>query len=71
MINRLLVKPLTTLLAQQAAVGLLGPRQVGKTTLALAIAETRPAVYLDLEAPSHLARLAEPELYLMRRNTSW
>jgi hypothetical protein len=37
---------------------------VGKTTLALVIAATRPAVYLDLEAPSHLAKLAEPELYL-------
>ena len=64
MIERLLLQPLTTLLSQHAAVGLLGPRQVGKTTLALAIAATRPAVYLDLEIPSQLAKLAEPELYL-------
>lgn len=64
MIERLLLQPLVTLLSQQAAVGLLGPRQVGKTTLALAIAATRPSVYLDLEAPSDLAKLAEPELYL-------
>jgi predicted AAA+ superfamily ATPase len=64
MIERMLLQPLLTLLSQQAAVGLLGPRQVGKTTLALVIAATRPAVYLDLEAPSHLAKLAEPELYL-------
>jgi len=42
---------------------LTGPRQVGKTTLALEIAEERKAVYLDLEAEADRARLAEPELY--------
>jgi predicted AAA+ superfamily ATPase len=40
-----------------------GPRQVGKTTLALEVAERRPATYLDLESESDRARLAEPELY--------
>lgn len=44
-------------------VGLLGPRQVGKTTLALEIARKRPAVYLDLETPSDRAKLADPELF--------
>ena len=46
--------------------GLLGPRQVGKTTLALRFAgELGPkAVYLDLELPSHRAKLSDPELYL-------
>ena len=52
------------LLSRNAAVGLLGPRQVGKTTLARAIAEQQPSVYLDLEARADRARLAEPELYL-------
>lgn len=33
----------------EAAVGLLGPRQAGKTTLALQIASSRPSVYVDLE----------------------
>lgn len=42
---------------------LTGPRQVGKTTLALELAEERQAVYLDLESESDRARLAEPELY--------
>lgn len=42
---------------------LTGPRQVGKTTLALKIAEGRPAIYLDLESEGDRARLAEPELY--------
>lgn len=42
---------------------LTGPRQVGKTTLALAVAEGRDATYLDLESETDRARLAEPELY--------
>jgi uncharacterized protein len=55
---------LTDLLDQQAAVVLLGPRQVGKTTLALQVAEGRPAVYLDLESEADRLRLSEPALYL-------
>ena len=51
-------------LARQAAVGLIGPRQVGKTTLALAVAAGRPSVYLDLESPADRDRLSAPELYL-------
>jgi predicted AAA+ superfamily ATPase len=43
---------------------LTGPRQVGKTTLALAVADGRSATYLDLESEADRARLAEPELYL-------
>lgn len=31
------------------AVALMGPRQVGKTTLAMEVSQTRPSVYLDLE----------------------
>lgn len=51
-------------LARQAAVALLGPRQVGKTTLALEIAEDREAIYLDLEDSSDRAKLQNPALYL-------
>ena len=51
-------------LDQDPAVVLIGPRQVGKTTLALEIAEDRASVYLDLESNADLAKLAEPELYL-------
>jgi predicted AAA+ superfamily ATPase len=64
MITRRLVPALTSALAEAPAVALLGPRQVGKTTLALELARTRPAVYLDLESESDRARLSEPELYL-------
>ena len=53
------------LLGQFPVVVLIGPRQVGKTTLAKAYLEGHPsAVYLDLELPSDLAKLQEPELYL-------
>ena len=51
-------------LSEAPAVALLGPRQVGKTTLALEIADTRPSIYLDLESEADRAKLAEPELYL-------
>lgn len=43
---------------------LLGPRQAGKTTLALEVAGTQRAVYLDLESEADRAKLANPELYL-------
>ena len=51
-------------LTRQAAVALLGPRQAGKTTLALEIARTRDAVYLDLENGDDRGRLSEPNLFL-------
>ena len=51
-------------LASSPAVALLGPRQVGKTTLAHEIGETRPSIYLDLESASDRARLTDPEAYL-------
>jgi uncharacterized protein len=52
-----------SLLTESPAVVLLGPRQVGKTTLALEVADERPSVYLDLESAGDRARIAEPELY--------
>lgn len=63
MIDRRLRKPLTWLLDHAPAVGLLGPRQAGKTTLALEIVGERPAVYLDLESPADRTRLSDPERY--------
>jgi predicted AAA+ superfamily ATPase len=58
---------LRKLLQQFPAVALLGPRQVGKTTLAHSLAELgEQALYLDLELPSDRAKMIEPELYLAR-----
>ena len=51
-------------LDQFPAVALLGPRQVGKTTLAELIAEKRPSVYLDLEDAGDRAKLSDAALYL-------
>jgi hypothetical protein len=64
MIPRRLVSALASALSEAPAVALLGPRQVGKTTLALELAHTRPVVYLDLESEADRAKLSEPELYL-------
>ena len=51
-------------LKQSPAVVLLGPRQVGKTTLAMAVAAQHPgAVVLDLERESDRAALDRPELF--------
>ena len=59
---------LSTALSEAPAVALLGPRQAGKTTLALEVAKTRPSLYLDLESGGDRAKLAEPELYLAQHD---
>ncbi|MGO4676061.1 ATP-binding protein [Bosea sp. 2YAB26] len=64
MIPRRIASELTHLIDSYPAVALLGPRQVGKTTLAHEIGETRPSIYLDLESDADRAKLTEPELYL-------
>jgi predicted AAA+ superfamily ATPase len=65
MLPRALNDALLESLSQFPAVALLGPRQAGKTTLALDLAGSLPeSVYLDLERPADLAKLADPELLL-------
>lgn len=46
------------------AVGLLGPRQVGKTTLVKNLKLDRESIYLDLEKASDRAKLIDAELFL-------
>jgi len=41
-----------------------GPRQCGKSTLARKITKTRDTVYLDLERPGDIRKLAEPQWFL-------
>lgn len=51
------------------AVALLGPRQVGKTTLARQLQKVIPkeSVYLDLESPEDYQKLSNLENYLVQR----
>lgn len=66
MIQRRLLAELRDTLQETPAVVLLGPRQVGKTTLAHAIErEARGrALYLDLERDGDLRRLTDADTYL-------
>jgi uncharacterized protein len=64
MITRQKRHELVALLDQFPAVALLGPRQIGKTTLALELGDTRPSLYLDLEDEADRAKLASPAHYL-------
>ena len=64
MFERQALKSVEYGLSHQAAVALLGPRQVGKTTLAHHVAEGKNALYLDLENSNDRAKLAEPSLFL-------
>lgn len=63
-ITRHLATQLAEELQHSPAVALLGPRQVGKTTLALATSKGIPSIYLDLESERDHAKLEQAELYL-------
>jgi uncharacterized protein len=64
MFPRRALAPLRQLLGEFPAVAILGPRQVGKTTLAMALAEMLPAsAYLDLESPADNSKLTDPATY--------
>lgn len=63
MLTRQIASSVEEALSRQAAVALIGPRQVGKTTLALALGEQRDAVYLDLEDSDDRNRLGHPRLF--------
>jgi len=55
-----LLRHVQTALKRSRVVGLIGPRQCGKTTLARQLVSVDSPNYLDLEDPSGLARLDEP-----------
>lgn len=63
MIYRRLAREVEAALGRQPAVAILGPRQVGKTTLALAIAAGRDAVYLDLETAADRGQIEDPQTF--------
>lgn len=64
MIERRIKRQVTEALDRQAAVALIGPRQVGKTTLAQEIGEDRGALYLDLEDSEDREKLSDAKLFL-------
>jgi predicted AAA+ superfamily ATPase len=63
MVARSITPRVIQALNSQAAVALIGPRQVGKTTLALEIGESLQAEYLDLEDLHDRNRLSDPVLF--------
>ncbi len=68
MIKRRIQENITKSLVKVPAVGLVGPRQAGKTTLAKMIAETidKPVIYLDLENPQDFQKLDDAQLYFQQ-----
>lgn len=59
MIKRRLANSVREALTRSPSVALMGPRQVGKTTIALDLAETMPSVYLDLESSLDLQKVRD------------
>lgn len=56
------LKKITALLKSYPVVAIIGPRQIGKTTIARQIVKRQkgPATHFDLEDPRDLARLSDP-----------
>ena len=63
MIARRLEAQIIEALKRSPSVALLGPRQVGKTTIALNISETTPSIYLDLETRRDLQKVQDIEAF--------
>ena len=68
--NRTIYKELKEALDDYPIVALLGPRQVGKSTLVTDLLEVEAKIYLDLELESDLRKLSEPELFFERHKDS-
>ena len=66
-IKRRLEESIRRALGRNPVAAVLGPRQCGKSTLVKHLREEMgPSVYLDLERPSDLAKLSDPELFFSR-----
>ncbi len=70
-VKRDLLSSITKSLNNYPVTALLGPRQAGKSTLAKRIIQKKPkAIYLDLERPSHLNKLEDPEYFFTHNSSS-
>ena len=67
MIPWIITRDVDRALNRQAAVALIGPRQVGETMLTLGIGRSRDALHLGLEDRDDRSRLAEPALNGVRQ----
>lgn len=56
-------KKLQSRLSKYPVTGVIGPRQVGKTTLVKQLTLTRKAIYIDLESDQDLVKLTDPGLF--------
>ncbi len=72
MITRFLQQRLARYIKQFPAVAILGPRQVGKTTLAKALAATqkKTIIYIDLESRNDISRLHDAEAFFMENKNA-
>jgi len=66
MFDRFVAQQVQQALRRSPAVVLLGPRQIGKTTLAMALTQPN-GLYLDLESPEDRNKLSNVEHYLRTR----
>ena len=64
MLTRKTLESVRQALARQASVALIGPRQVGKTTLALQLGDELKALYLDLEDIQERDKLSNAAVFL-------
>ena len=65
MLHRNTTTDLLELLSYFPVTGIIGPRQVGKTTIAITLSNKikKEAIYLDLENPQDAAKLSDPVLF--------
>lgn len=72
MIDRFETDNLIEMIGFFPVIGIVGPRQVGKTTIAkqISIALKKDTLYIDLENPRDQAKLTDPVLFLKERKMS-
>lgn len=68
MISRLIVEVYKTSLEEFPVTGIIGPRQIGKTTLVKPDTIHPTIIYLDLERNSDINKLRDPELFLIQHS---